>query len=295
MIEMLKNKNQTSYRTVEIEGYSVFYREAGNPQAPAVLFLHGFPSSSKMYQAFFNSPLAENYHLIAPDYIGFGHSSKPDTNQFDYTFDNLARYISRFIEHLALDNFTLFMQDYGGPIGFHLAEIYGSRISAMIIQNAVCHEQGLSQLWEKRRAFWANKEKYTDAVRENFISLDATKLRHVGSTPCPEKIDPDTWMDEFYFLNQPNQSSIQLELFYDYQNNVKSYLKWQQWMKSNQLPLLVMWGKYDLSFTIDGAWAYLNDNPQAEIHLLNAGHFAMDEASSEIIFLTNSFLHRLIH
>jgi pimeloyl-ACP methyl ester carboxylesterase len=184
------------------------------------------------------------------------------------------------------------MQDYGGPVGFRMALAYPQRVQAMIIQNAVSHQEGLSPLWATRRAFWQDRAAHQAAVRSNLLSLTATRERHLGSSPHPERINPDTWVDEYYFLNQPGQAEIQLDLFYDYQNNVKSYPAWQKWLRDHQPPLLVVWGRYDPSFTVAGGEAYRKDNPQAEIHILDAGHFALDEQPNEIIRLIEEFLQK---
>ena len=282
-----------SYHTIKVDGLDIFYREAGPKDAPVVLLLHGLPSSSRMFQPLLDSELANHYRLIAPDYPGFGHSSWPDHKAFAYTFDHLAEVMQHFTpEELHLDRYTLFMQDYGGPIGFRLALAHPERIQAMVIQNAVSHEEGLSPLWEVRRAFWRDRAANEDAIRANQFSLEATRNRHVGTSPQPELLNPDAWVDEFYFLNRPGQADIQLDLFYDYQNNVKAYPAWQQWLRDHQPPLLVLWGRYDPSFTVAGAQAYAKDVPHAEIHILDAGHFAMDLLPAEIIRLTGVFLHQ---
>ena len=280
------------YKTIEVNGQIIFYREAGQSDKPVILFLHGFPSSSRMWQPLLEK-LALDYHVIAPDYIGFGHSSQPSPESFAYTFDNLAEYIGKFITQLALKKFILVQQDYGGPVGMRIAEKYPEKVQAIIVQNAVSHKEGLSPLWETRKAFWADKEKYYDAVKKNFISLEATKQRHIGSTPTPERINPDTYMDEFLFLNKPGMADIQLDLFYDYQSNVKLYPQWQEWLKKNQPDMLVIWGKYDPSFSVAGAWKYLDDVPKAEVHLVDGGHFALDEAEPEILRLMQQFLKRV--
>jgi pimeloyl-ACP methyl ester carboxylesterase len=194
---------------------------------------------------------------------------------------------------LIADRYTLFMQDYGGPVGFRMALAHPERVQAMIIQNAVSHEEGLSPLWAVRRSFWQDRQTHEAEVRTNLLSLEATRKRHLGVSPDPTQYDPDLWVDEYYFLNQPGQADIQLDLFYDYQNNVKSYPKWQQWLRDNKPPLLVLWGRYDTSFTVAGGEAYRKDDPQAEVHILDAGHFALDLKPKEIIRLTHDFMASL--
>lgn len=281
-----------SYHTARIGDLDIFYREAGPKDAPVVLLLHGLPSSSRMYQPLFESVLAAKYHLIAPDYPGFGHSSWPDPKSFAYTFDHLAQIMQEFTSVLHLDRYTLFVQDYGGPVGMRMAVAHPEKIAAIIVQNAVSHEEGLSPLWETRRAFWKDRAAHEDALRKNLLSLEATRQRHVGTSPHPERFNPDTWTDEFYFLNRPGQADIQADLFFDYQHNVASYPLWQKWLRAHQPPMLVLWGRYDPSFALAGAEAYRSDVPAAEVHILDAGHFALDEQPAEIIRLTESFLQQ---
>jgi pimeloyl-ACP methyl ester carboxylesterase len=245
-----------------------------------------------MYQPLIESELSTSYHLIAPDYPGFGHSSWPDPKSFNYTFDHLAQVIQAFTDQMQLSRYTLFVQDYGGPVGMRLAVAHPERVAAIIIQNAVSHEEGLSELWAVRRDFWKDRPAHEAAVRANFLSLEATRQRHVGASPNPESINPDTWFDEFYFLNRPGQADIQLDLFFDYQTNVKSYSAWQKWLREHQPPMLVVWGRYDPSFAVAGAEAYRKDVPNAEVHILDAGHFALDEQPGEIIRLSKAFLDR---
>src|ERR1700749_3807797 len=282
-----------SYRSVRVDNLEIFYRESGPKDGPTILLLHGLPSSSRMFQPLLESSLNENYHLIAPDYPGFGHSSWPSPKEFTYTFDSLAKVMEDFADELHLTGYTLFLTDYGGPVWFLLALTHPEKVQAMIIQNAVSHEEGLSSLWAVRRAFWDDRAAHEAEVRTNLLSLEATKKRHVGTAPDVSLINPDLWVDEYYFLNQPGQADIQLDLFYDYQNNVKSYPKWQQWLRDHQPPMLVLWGKYDTSFTVAGAEAYHRDNPRAEVHILDAGHFAMDLKAGEIIDLTQAFMKGL--
>ena len=282
----------TKYHSMQIDGLTVAYREAGPPEAPTVLLLHGFPSSSRMYQRLFPL-LSDRYHLVAPDYVGFGQSDAPDPSHFYYTFDHLADIVAKMVGQMGLTHYTLFMQDYGGPIGFRLALRKPEAVDAMIVQNAVAHEQGLGPLWAARRAFWADRASNEAKLRASFLSFEATKSRHLGSSPRPELYDPDAWTDEFAFLNRPGQADIQTELFYDYRNNVASYPAWQGYLRQRQPPTLVLWGKYDPSFAVAGAAAYAADVPKAQIHLLEAGHFAMDEDLEGVAKLTREFLDGL--
>jgi pimeloyl-ACP methyl ester carboxylesterase len=290
--DLRSSRRSISYHTVEIDGLKIFYREAGLPDAPTVLMLHGFPSSSRMWEPLLPL-LADKYHLIAPDYPGFGSSDAPSSSSFTYTFDNLANVVDQLTVKLGITSYVLFMQDYGGPVGFRLALAHPERVRAIIIQNAVSHEQGLSQLWDARRKYWADPVHELANLKANFTSLEATRLRHVGSSPRPERYNPDTWTDEFAFLSRPGQADIQATLFLDYRTNVASYPLWQKWLRELQPPTLVVWGKYDPSFTVAGATAYGDDVPKAAIHFLDAGHFALDEATDEIASLVRNFLEHL--
>ena len=234
--------------------------------------------------------LSNHFHLIAPDYPGFGHSDWPDPKKFAYTFDHCAQIMTRFTEALELSHYTLYMQDYGGPVGFRMALAHPKRVEALIVQNAVAHNEGLGPLWKARRAFWADRAAHEDILRANLLSLQATRARHVGSDPNVDRYDPDLWTDEFAFLSQPVQADIQSDMFYDYRTNVDAYPMWQDWMRKNQPRLLVVWGKYDPSFDISEPEAYRRDVPHAQVHVLEAGHFALDTAADEIAPLIRNFL-----
>ena len=280
---------QVSYHAIKVDGLSIFYREAGPEDAPIILLLHGLPSSSRMFQPLLTR-LADNYHLIAPDYPGFGHSDWPEPKQFDYTFDNIANVMNHFTEALGLSKYTLYMQDYGGPIGFRMALEHPERVQALIVQDAVAHNEGLGANWATRRAFWADRPAYEEALRKNLLSLATTKTRHVGDDPNLELYDPDLWTDEYAFLNSPGQAQIQSDLFYDYRTNVEAYPKWQAWMQKNQPKLLVLWGKHDLSFDLGEPERYRKDVPNADVHVLDAGHFALDTKADEIATLVREFM-----
>lgn len=286
---MTSNRSAMRYRSIEIDGLDIFYREAGPRDAPVILLLHGFPSSSRMYETLMPL-LAQNYRLIAPDYPGFGHSSAPSPGAFEYTFDRLAEVMLHFTDALGLKRYTLVMQDYGGPVGFRLALSNPQRIDALVVQNAVAHEAGLGPLWQTRKAFWNDRATHEAALRANLLSFEATRLRHVGRSPNPDRYDPDTWTDEFAFLSRPGQIDIQTELFYDYRTNVERYPLWQRYLDEQQPPMLVIWGKYDPSFEVAGAHAYRDNVASAEVHMLEGGHFVLDEAVDQVAALMNQFL-----
>jgi pimeloyl-ACP methyl ester carboxylesterase len=277
------------YRTAQVDGVSIFYREAGAADAPVLVLLHGLPSSSRMYEPLL-SRLSDRFRLIAPDYPGFGHSDWPDPKAFAYTFDHLADIMARFTEQLGLTRYALYLQDYGGPVGLRLSLAHPQRLSALIVQNAVAHDEGLGPNWKLRRAFWADRATHESTLRTNLLSLATTRTRHVGSDPALERYDPDLWTDEFAFLNQPGQADIQTDLFYDYRTNVAAYPTWQAWLRKTQPRLLVLWGRFDLSFEISEPAAYRRDVPKAQVHLLDAGHFALDTAAEEIALLVRAFL-----
>ncbi|WP_252263518.1 alpha/beta fold hydrolase [Paracidobacterium acidisoli] len=263
-------KHLVLYRTVKVNGVSIFYREAGPQNAPTLLLLHGLPSSSRMFESLF-ARLSDKYHLVAPDYPGFGHSDWPDPKDFAYTFDHIAQVIENFTEILGMSRYTLYMQDYGGPVGFRMTLAHPERVVALIVQDAVAHNEGLGANWTTRRAFWADRAGHEEALRNNLLSLAATRTRHVGDDPDVELYDPDLWSDEFAFLNSPGQAQIQSDLFYDYRTNVEAYPKWQAWMQKTQPELLVIWGKHDLSFDAGEPERYRRDVPNAEVHVLDAG------------------------
>jgi len=282
-------EHPTFYRTIQIDGLSIFYREAGPKDGPTLLLLHGLPSSSRMFEPLFHR-LSDRYHLVAPDYPGFGHSDWPDPKKFAYTFDRIAEIMNRFTETLELSRYTLYMQDYGVPVGFRMILAHSERVEALIVQDGVAHNEGLGANWKTRRAFWTDRAANEEALRTNLLSLATTRTRHVGDDPNAERYDPDLWTDEFYFLNQPGQAQIQSDLFYDYRTNVDAYPKWQGWMHEKQPRLLVIWGKHDLSFDPGEPERYRKDVPKAIVHILDAGHFALDTKADEIAAIVREFM-----
>ena len=236
------------------------------------------------------SRLSDRYHLIAPDYPGFGHSDWPDPKKFAYTFDHIAEIMNHFTETLRLSRYTLYMQDYGVPVGFRMALADPDRVEALIVQDGVAHNEGLGANWKTWREFWKDRAPNESALRANLLSLQTTKTRHVGDAPNVELYDPDLWTDEYAFLNAPGQAEIQSDLFYDYRTNVNAYPKWQAWMQKRQPKLLVIWGKHDLSFDHGEPERYCKDVPMAEVHVLDAGHFALDTKADEIAALVRAFM-----
>ncbi|HEY9005006.1 alpha/beta fold hydrolase [Ohtaekwangia sp.] len=281
------------YKTITIDGVKIFYREAGETSRPLILLLHGFPSSSHMYRDLIND-LADRYHLIAPDYPGFGNSDMPAREAYTYTFDNLSYTIEKFIDALQLKKINLYIQDYGSPVGYRIAVRRPELIQSLIIQNANAYEDGLGPALEDGKRFWANRNEETEKAMRWILSLDGTKLQYLDGTENPEKISPDAYHYDQYFLERPGNKEIQLDLLYDYQNNIKLYPVWQKYLRDHQPPALITWGKNDALFTGSGALAYKKDLPNAEVHLLNTGHFALEEYHTEIAAHIDTFLKKVI-
>jgi pimeloyl-ACP methyl ester carboxylesterase len=284
----------TTYNTVAVKGLNIFYREAGPRNAPAILLLHGFPSSSRMFDTLMPL-LADRYHLIAPDYPGFGNSEAPSPENFSYTFDAIADIVDDFTQAVHLDRYALYLQNYGGPVGYRVAVAHPERVTALIIQNAVAHEEGLGRLQAVRKGFWADRAANEDKYRAGLASLDVARLRHVNGSPHPERYNPDLWKDEVAFLARPGEADIQSDLFYDFRNNLAAFPAWQEWLRQRRPPTLIVWGRYDPVFDIAEVTALKKDLPKAEVHLLDAGHFALDESASDVARLMRGFLGRLPH
>ncbi|MBE1547335.1 pimeloyl-ACP methyl ester carboxylesterase [Mycobacterium sp. OAS707] len=278
-----------AYKTADVDGLSIFYREAGPTDGPVVLLLHGFPSSSRMFDPLF-ARLSDRFHLIAPDLPGFGHSDWPDPAKFAYTFDHLATVVDHFTEKLGLSQYNLSFQDYGADVGMRMVVAHPERLQSLIIQNAALHADALGPLWDARRAFWADRVAHEAQFRRNFLSLEATRQRHVGTDPNIERYDPDLWTDEYRFLTDPAQGNIQVDLFYDYRTNVSSYDAWDAWLREHKPRTMVLWGKYDPSFLIAETAADQRDIPGAELHIVDGGHFALDTAASEMADYIRNFL-----
>lgn len=280
----------TTYHRTEVAGIVVFYREAGPIEGKTIVLMHGFPSSSRQYETLIPI-LATRFRVIAPDYPGFGHSDSPPPSAFQYTFDNLATVMADFLDKIGVVKCSFFLHDYGGPIGFRVMIANPDRVECLIIQNANAYEQGLGRKWEFVAKYWKDPNSYPEVV-DAFLSLSAAKDRHLLGTKHPERYNPGAWQDEFVHLSKPGQRDIQERLLYDYQTNVESYPHWQNWLRKFAPPTLVVWGANDPSFISAGAKAYGRDVPDAEIHLLCAGHFGLDEKNDEIAGYCLDFLNR---
>ena len=290
--QTLTPTNAISYRTVKVQDVDIFYREAGPKDAPAVLLLHGFPSSSHMFRNLIPA-LAAHYHVIAPDYPGFGQSSAPSVDDFQYSFDNLARVIDAFTETIGLQKYSLYVQDYGAPVGYRLAAQHPQRVQALIIQNGNAYTEGLdNDFWKPLKTYWAEKSDANAAPLKAFLELEATKWQYLHGARQPESISPDAWTNDQAGLDRPGNQAIQLELFYSYGTNAILYPTWQEYFRQNQPPALIVWGKNDQIFPVAGAEPYKRDLKNLEYHLLDTGHFALEEEGPQIAALINDFLKR---
>ena len=281
----------STYRTAAVGSLNVFYRQAGNPNTPTVLLLHGFPTSSHMYRELIPA-LAERYHVVAPDLPGFGYSDAPDRQEFKYTFDHLAEVIDRFTEVLGLSRYAIYVFDYGAPVGFRLALRHPERITAVISQNGNAYLEGLSEGWNPIQAYWKDPSANNRAALRAFLKPEATEWQYTHGVPTPERLSPDAWTLDAALLARPGNDEIQLDLFGDYQSNVALYPQFQEYIRTRRPPLLAVWGKNDPFFLPAGAKAFARDNPDAEIHLLDAGHFALESQGLEIAAIIRDFLER---
>jgi pimeloyl-ACP methyl ester carboxylesterase len=271
-----------SFKTAQVDGFKIFYREAGDPQAPAVLLLHGFPTSSHMFRNLIPQ-LAGDYRVVAPDLPGFGFSDAPDHKAFQYTFDHLAEVIGDFVEQIGLKRFAVYVFDYGAPVGFRLALRYPDRISALISQNGNAYVEGLSDDWAPVRAYWENpSQKNRDALR-SLSTLESTRWQyHHGVTNAEERVAPEAIILDQTLLDRPQSAEIQLDLIGDYKSNVALYPKFQEFFRTHRPPTLAVWGKNDPFFLPAGAEAFRRDNPSAKVVFYDTGHFALETHAAEI-------------
>ena len=282
---------RTHYRTVPIDGLKLFYREAGSPAAPALLLLHGFPTSSHMFRDLIPA-LADRYHVVAPDYPGFGYSEFPERQTFKYGFAAYAEIIDRFTQAIGLHRYALYIQDYGAPVGLRLALHAPERVTALIVQNGNAYEEGLSDAWEPIKAYWRDPTPANRDKLRGFLTLDGTRSQYTTgvSDAQVELVSPDSWMLDWSLLSRPGNIDLQLDLLGDYQTNVALYPHFQAFFREHRPPTLIMWGKNDPFFTAAGARAYQRDLPNAELHLLDAGHFALETEGPEIAAHIRRFL-----
>lgn len=285
------NMSKVTYRQIEVDDCMVFYREAGSPDKPTILLLHGFPSASHMFRELMPM-LADKYHLIAPDMPSFGqtqfNSESPDTLTFDY----LAHTMDHFTEALGMEHFAMYIFDYGAPVGLRLAMWHPERVTAIISQNGNCYDEGLGKKWEARREYWAHP---TPELRQQYASAYALETiigQYTFGTP-EGSVAPDGYLLDYYYVNLPGRSRLQDDLIFDYQSNVALYPLFQQYLRDNQPPLLAVWGKNDPSFIPAGAEAFKGDLPNAEIRFVESGHFALESHATEIAEYIKAFLHKV--
>ena len=283
--------NTLHYKTQIANGINVFYREAGDPHAPVVLLLHGFPTSSHMYRNLIPL-LADRHRVIAPDLPGFGFTDAPDRAQFKYSFAKLTEVINGFTEALGLDRFAVYVFDYGAPIGFRLALRHPERITAVISQNGNAYEEGLSDGWNPIQKYWKEPTTANRTVLRDFLKPDATRWQYEHGVADPSKVAPESYTLDCALLARPGNDEIQLDLFLDYASNVALYPKFQEYMRSYRPPLLAVWGKNDPFFLPPGAEAFKRDNPSAEVHFFDTGHFALETHGDKIAAVIREFLDR---
>jgi pimeloyl-ACP methyl ester carboxylesterase len=283
---MTKIKNQT----ITVDGQTIFYREAGDKDnAPTILLLHGFPTSSHMFRNLIPA-LADKFHLVAPDYPGFGYSSMPAVDKFEYTFDHLAEIVDKFISKIGVDRYSLYVMDYGAPVGYRLAVKHPEKIESLIVQNGNAYEEGLGEFWEPLRSYWIEPNEKNKNALKKFLTVEATRWQYTNGVKNENAISPDNWIHDQLLLDRPGNNEIQLQLFYDYKSNPPIYPQWQQYFRKYQPPTLVVWGKNDIIFTKEGAIPYQRDLKNIQIHLLNTGHFALEEEGDLIADLISRFL-----
>lgn len=279
-----------NYRT--INGINIFYREAGDPENPTIILLHGFPSSSHQYRKILAN-LSDSYHLIAPDYPGFGESDFPSKDRFTYTFDNLGKIMDDFVQSFQLDRYAIMIQDYGAPVGFRIATAHPEKITAIINQNGNAYEAGLGDSWADIRKLWKdNSEENRNALLPVF-TIESLKWQYTHGTRNPELVNPDCWVLDYHRLSRPGAHQVNLDLFYDYQNNLKLYPQWQEYMRKYQPPMLIVWGKNDAFFPESGAAAYKHDLKNVDYNIYNTGHFALEEDATDIMKKISAFMQRL--
>lgn len=285
---------QTKYKTLNVNGINIAYREAGSPESPVIVLLHGYPSSSHQYRKVLDQ-LSDEFYLIAPDYPGFGNSDFPFPEEYEYTFDNIAVTINSFLEQKGISSYALMMQDYGAPIGFRLATENPQRVTAIITQNGNAYEEGIGKAWKGIKDFWANRNQSTEKALLPAFTLEGLKWQYTHGTRNPENVNPDTWHLDYLRMNRPNAREVNLDLWYDYQNNLKLYPEWQQYLRDNQPPLLVVWGKNDEYFPESGAEAFKKDVKIVDFNIYDTGHFALEEDGEEIINKIRMFMGGVVH
>jgi pimeloyl-ACP methyl ester carboxylesterase len=285
---------QTTFNTIDINGVEIFYREAGDKNKPTLVLLHGYPTSSHMYRNLIKA-LSDKYHLIAPDYPGYGRSEQPPMSKFEYTFDNFAKIVTELLGKLDIQKYSLYLMDYGAPVGFRIASASPEKIDSLIVQNGCAYEEGLEDFWNPIKAYWKDSnDKEAENTLRGFHDYNGLKWQYTHSVPNPSVISPDNWEIDLRHLERPENGAIQLALFYDYQNNVPLYPSWQQYFRDYQPEMLIVYGKNDYIFPGSGAEAFKKDVKNLEFHLFEAGHFALESHGDEISAIISDFLDRKV-
>ena len=280
----------TTYHRANVRGHNLFYREAGAKGLPTIVLLHGFPSSSHMFRDLIPQ-LADKFHVIAPDYLGFGYSDAPTAQEFEYTFDNLATHVEDLLfKNLDLKQFSIYVQDYGAPVGYRIASKHPEAIQGIVVQNGNAYAEGIGTAFDPMKPFWANRNSETEKPVRNLLTKEMTIFQYTHGVTDPDRISPDSYTVDQFFLDRPGNAAIQVDLLYNYQSNVALYDRWHEYFRSRQPKMLILWGKNDPFFTVDGAKAYRRDIHNAELHLIDTGHFALEDFSGFIAERIRKFL-----
>ena len=285
--------SEVTYHTKQISGVDVFYREAGPKDAPTLVLLHGFPTSSHMFRNLIPK-LADKYHIIAPDYPGYGNSAMPSVGEFEYTFDNMASVMDELIQQIGVRKYSLYLMDYGAPVGFRLAVRHPERIESLIIQNGNAYDEGLREFWKPLKAYWKDQSPANATALKGLLTIDATKWQYTHGVRDESSISPDTWGHVQPLLDRKGNQAIQLAMFLDYGSNPSRYSQWQAYLRKHQPPTLIVWGKNDHIFPAEGAHPYKRDLNNLEFHLLDTGHFALEEDGEVIAKLMRTFLAKKV-
>lgn len=280
---------QIKYRSLDVNGVNIAYREAGNIKKPTIVLLHGYPSSSHQYRKLLNQ-LSDEFHLIAPDYPGFGNSDFPSPAEYEYTFDNIAATMNAFLELKGITSYAIMMQDYGAPIGFRIATMHPERVTAIINQNGNAYEEGLGKGWAPIKVLWANRNETTEKALLPAFTLEGLKWQYTHGTRNPENVNPDSWHLDYLRMSRPDAHKVNIDLWYDYRNNVKLYPQWQQYLRKHQPPMLIVWGKNDEYFPETGAEAFKKDLDNIDYNIYDTGHFALEEEGDAIIEKIRAFM-----
>ncbi|XYI03978.1 alpha/beta fold hydrolase [Sorangium sp. So ce1128] len=281
------------YRKANVEGVNVFYREGGPANGPVVLLLHGFPTSSHMFRNLLPH-LADRYRVIAPDYPGFGQSDAPNRDKFAYTFGHYCDIVDGLLAQLNVSKYAMYVMDYGAPVGYRLALKHPERVSGLIVQNGNAYEEGLREFWDPIKKYWSDGSVQTREALSSLVTLDTTKFQYTDGVKDLSRVSPDNWVIDQAGLDRPGNKDIQLDLFYDYRTNVPLYPQFQAFFRERKPPTLIVWGKNDKIFPAEGAHPYLRDLPKAEVHLLDTGHFALEDKLEVMAPMIRSFLDREI-